>query len=447
MRLLSMGGHSYAYDGDGSRVAQTVGALTLRYTLDVQPGLTTVLAETTGAIITRYIHGPTGIHAQQNADGGWRWLLQDGLQSVRAVANSTDIIAAQQYSPYGVPFAPLPETDFGFTGEMTDDNDLVYLRARYLIPGIGVFASRDWWEGCDSKSPTWNGYSWVEGNTINRTDPSGAISISTVVGGASDTPGVGALALVSMLRRTGCNKSSFGVKGVETRGGAEGMSGGAAAEKYSRYPGYEPHDIPVSNRLKDYYQQAGVWEKDGGGGGGWGNAIAMAAALMAGALMGQAYASSQSDPGFSGNVTSDQPKFQGVTIHEAKKSGIRIPWLQPQPGPQPRDIQEDKIAEGNYAESQDSSGECMKCRFGQIINPTFCQVNVDQRSTHAGKKGDHFHILKYDQNPETCSCHLSITDTLFLANPYQGPRGVGPFYPGMALNPELDICNAGWSAP
>ena len=172
MRLLSMGGHSYAYDGDGSRVAQTVGALTLRYTLDVQPGLTTVLAETTGAITTRYLHGPTGIHAQQNADGGWRWLLQDGLQSVRAVANSTDIIAAQQYSPYGVPFTPLPETDFGFTGEMTDDNDLVYLRARYLDPGMGVFASLDPQEG-NGKVSGLNRYSWVVSNPINLVDPSG----------------------------------------------------------------------------------------------------------------------------------------------------------------------------------------------------------------------------------------------------------------------------------
>lgn len=172
-----LGGHSYAYDGDGSRVAQTVGALTLRYTLDVQPGLTTVLAETTGAITTRYLHGPTGIHAQQNADGGWRWLLQDGLQSVRAVANGTDVVAAQQYSPYGVPFAPLPETDFGFTGELTDDNDLVYLRARYLNPAMGVFAGLDRFEGDEEMPLTLNGYGWVEGNTPNLTDPNGFASL------------------------------------------------------------------------------------------------------------------------------------------------------------------------------------------------------------------------------------------------------------------------------
>ncbi|MCC6567290.1 MAG: hypothetical protein IT298_16130 [Chloroflexi bacterium] len=32
---------------------------------------------------------------------------------------------------------------YGFTGELTDGNGLLYLRARYLAPGLGTFASRD----------------------------------------------------------------------------------------------------------------------------------------------------------------------------------------------------------------------------------------------------------------------------------------------------------------
>ena len=153
--------------------------MTLRYILDVQPGLTTVLAETTGAITTRYIHGPTGIHAQQNADGGWRWLLQDGLQSVRAVANGTDVVAAQQYSPYGVPVSAMTETDFGFTGELTDDNDLVYLRARYLNPGMGVFTRQDPIAGNTFSPLTLNRYGWVKGNPANLRDPFGYSPVSS----------------------------------------------------------------------------------------------------------------------------------------------------------------------------------------------------------------------------------------------------------------------------
>ena len=42
---------------------------------------------------------------------------------------------------------PLDETPFGFTGEYTDDNDILYLRARYYAPNAGVFTALDPFEG------------------------------------------------------------------------------------------------------------------------------------------------------------------------------------------------------------------------------------------------------------------------------------------------------------
>ncbi len=57
-------------------------------------------------------------------------------------------------------------TAYGFTGELTDGNGLVYLRARYLAPALGTFASRDPWRGSASAPRTWNGYAWVEGNVV-----------------------------------------------------------------------------------------------------------------------------------------------------------------------------------------------------------------------------------------------------------------------------------------
>jgi len=62
---------------------------------------------------------------------------------------------------------------FGFTGEMTDDNGLVHLRARYYDPTVGVFASLDPFEGMNNRPMSMNGYSWVEGNVANWIDPSG----------------------------------------------------------------------------------------------------------------------------------------------------------------------------------------------------------------------------------------------------------------------------------
>lgn len=66
-----MGGASYAYDGADTRIQQTVGMDITKYLLDVQPGLAVVLSATTGTDTTRYVHGPRGIHAQQDSAGAW----------------------------------------------------------------------------------------------------------------------------------------------------------------------------------------------------------------------------------------------------------------------------------------------------------------------------------------------------------------------------------------
>ena len=52
-------------------------------------------------------------------------------------------------------------------------NGLLYLRARYYAPTLGIFPSLDPFEGTMQRPLSLNGYSWVEGNPINLTDPSG----------------------------------------------------------------------------------------------------------------------------------------------------------------------------------------------------------------------------------------------------------------------------------
>ncbi len=79
-----------------------------------------------------------------------------------------------------------------FTGELVDANDLVYLRARYYHPGLGVFMSLDPVEGVNryqyvGANPVndavgelgWmNGYAYVNSNPVNLTDSSGMIAES-----------------------------------------------------------------------------------------------------------------------------------------------------------------------------------------------------------------------------------------------------------------------------
>ncbi|HVU10244.1 MAG TPA: RHS repeat-associated core domain-containing protein, partial [Phototrophicaceae bacterium] len=124
-------------------------ATVTQYLLDLQPGLATVLQATQGANTTSYVHAPRGIHGQKDASGNWEWMLQDGLGSVRSVVDSSlNPLESRLYEPYGVPFGTsgTSQTSYGFTGEMTDANNLLYLRARYYAPSLGVFTAQDYVE-------------------------------------------------------------------------------------------------------------------------------------------------------------------------------------------------------------------------------------------------------------------------------------------------------------
>jgi len=172
-RLFSVNNtaYQYGYDGLGSRVSQTVSSIVTQYLLDVQPGLVNMLAQTTGGNTSRFLYGPRVLLAYENSSSDWGEVVRDGLGSVRVEVDDDLVVqAAQHYGPYGVPFGVqgafgLP---FGFTGEPTDANGLVYLRARYYSPTLGVFPSLDLAE-------TLNRYQYVGGNPVSYIDPSGFI--------------------------------------------------------------------------------------------------------------------------------------------------------------------------------------------------------------------------------------------------------------------------------
>ncbi len=95
--------------------------------------------------------------------------IMDALGSLRGVVNPTgEVLEGQDYAPYGTPFEQTgtAQTAFGFTGEITDPNGLLNLRARYYVPALGVFPSLDPVE-------EGNRYGYVGGDVVNRVDPSG----------------------------------------------------------------------------------------------------------------------------------------------------------------------------------------------------------------------------------------------------------------------------------
>ena len=124
---------TYSYDGLGNRISQDVNGLLTRYLLDMQPGLTQVIAATTGVSTDRYLHAPRGIHAMKNNAGNWIWPTQDGLGNVRQeLSDGLAVNGVRSYEPFLTPFGEQGSfgMPFGATGEMVDVSGLMYLRNR-----------------------------------------------------------------------------------------------------------------------------------------------------------------------------------------------------------------------------------------------------------------------------------------------------------------------------
>jgi RHS repeat-associated protein len=167
---------AFEYDGLGNRTAQTVDGVTTEYVLDVAGGLPEVIVATTGGASTRYVQVQGQILAQQDS-GAWTHILADHLGSVRQLVGSDSRVdLAQSFDPFGVLFetSGSGESDFAYTGEWWDSEaGVVFLRARYYDPVEGRFVAKDPWPGDELRPQSVNGWSYVEGNPVSGTDPTG----------------------------------------------------------------------------------------------------------------------------------------------------------------------------------------------------------------------------------------------------------------------------------
>jgi RHS repeat-associated protein len=162
----------FIYDGDGNRVAQTINGMTTQLILD-RTGLPEVIA--TGAGDT-YLHLP-GVIVTQNESGKRRYLLSDGLGSVRHVVDATaQVVTYHEFDPYGNPMQN-GGSPYGYTGEWWQGEvSLLYLRARWYDAETGRFLTRDPWSGDTLRPLSLNLYLYTGANPINRIDPSGRFS-------------------------------------------------------------------------------------------------------------------------------------------------------------------------------------------------------------------------------------------------------------------------------
>jgi RHS repeat-associated protein len=190
-RLKSMNGGTVTllYDGDGNRVAKTVGSTTTQYLVDdLNPtGYAQVVEElTNGAVTRRYTYGLQRISQTQLISSVWTTSFYgyDGFGSVRQLTDPTGAVTdTYDYDAWGNAVNVTGSTPnlYRYRGEQYDpDLNLYYLRARYFNPLTGRFLTRDPGAGKTIDPKTLHRYLYANGDPINGVDPQGRNAIVEV---------------------------------------------------------------------------------------------------------------------------------------------------------------------------------------------------------------------------------------------------------------------------
>ncbi len=176
-RLVRMDGHFYTYNAEDVRIKCVCDDKETTYTYNTNCKLSQLLTKTTNGVVTKYVYG-LGLIGEE-ASNTFRTYHFDFRGSTVAVTdasgNLTDTFA---YDTYGKCIARTGTSDiiFGYNGRdgvVTDDNGLIYMRARYYSPDMRRFINADIIAGKISNAVTLNRYAYANGNPVSNVDPFG----------------------------------------------------------------------------------------------------------------------------------------------------------------------------------------------------------------------------------------------------------------------------------
>ena len=225
--LTSLNGSSvrYTYDGDGNRVAKTVGGVTTSYLVDTNnpTGYAQVVDELQGgAVVRSFTYGHERI-AQRIVGSSLSFYQYDGHGSVRQLTNASGTITdAYDYDAFGnlIYRSGTTPNDYLYCGEQFDANLGFYnLRARYMNPSNGRFWTMDSFMGAPNDPLTLHKYLYARSNPVSNVDPSGLASLAEeeiVMAESSILDSMSAIGQ-AVLRRLVANRLTVGAAGALTR--------------------------------------------------------------------------------------------------------------------------------------------------------------------------------------------------------------------------------------
>ena len=184
---LNNGAVTYVYDGDGNRVAKTVGGVTTNYLVDTNnhTGYAQVVEELqTGSVTKQFTFGHDLI-SQRIIGGPLSFYSYDGHGSVRQLTDATaSITDTYTYDAFGILIDRTGTTpnDYLYAGEQFDAHlGLYYLRARYLNQDSGRFFTLDSAAGTQFDPVSLHKYLYAAADPANLIDPSGNSFIDQAV--------------------------------------------------------------------------------------------------------------------------------------------------------------------------------------------------------------------------------------------------------------------------
>jgi RHS repeat-associated protein len=184
LRSKDSGAVTIVYDGDGNRVAKTVGGVTTKYLVDdLNPtGYLQVLEEVgSSGIETRYTYG-TLLVSQTRQPGLSEQISYYGYDARGSVAFLTDSVGdvtdSYEYDAFGnivLRSGASPNTRLYLGEELDPDLGTINFRARQYQASVGRFLTIDSVLGKTQNPPSWNRYLYAAADAVNRIDRNGTV--------------------------------------------------------------------------------------------------------------------------------------------------------------------------------------------------------------------------------------------------------------------------------